>query len=322
MSATEVEERHTKKRRTHSPDLHSSTDELRKNDNNSHDNENQTQKHEKLTPALRYQLDKLAFFVVMYGAHKEKEFVKDIARKQNFPDLEKSLNNEDGLIHDYYDDKKNTLTQPPNKYTPKYIHFPSFIYSSIHPFIGLRYKAAGIIPYCRFPDGRSYMLLGCEDRSKKEIGMDNIWCYFGGKRVPEEAHPAETALRELREETAHVFSEDVMATIKATVFSPYCAKAWYPAGKFVLFFVMIAYDETLPAKFLRNRFKEESELSTECDQTRIAWIPTKLIAQALAAREDTIVLDGEKLKLYRFLVELLRGIYGVQNLLCSDFSAF
>eukprot|EP01103_Thecamoeba_quadrilineata_P008051 TRINITY_DN1783_c1_g1_i1.p1 TRINITY_DN1783_c1_g1~~TRINITY_DN1783_c1_g1_i1.p1 ORF type:complete len:446 (-),score=126.08 TRINITY_DN1783_c1_g1_i1:172-1509(-) len=166
------------------------------------------------------------------------------------------------------------------------------------------YKAAGVLPYAK-KDNKVYFLLGGEDRSSKKKNKElDVWLYFGGKRECGEKDPHATALREFCEETCGVLDKDMIAQ-KLQKSPP---TIWHSGGKFVLFFVEIDYDHSLPEKFRETLEKIDEEQKQQCDQFDIEWIDFLKINDCLNHR-DRIVKDPSSrygsILLANFFVQIL-----------------
>jgi hypothetical protein len=62
-------------------------------------------------------------------------------------------------------------------------------------------------------------------------------------------------------------------------------KIWIEDGKYVLFFLQIKFDQTLPEKF--NDMLEKKENKEDIDQVALAWVHADLLADSLL--ENSIV---------------------------------
>jgi len=67
------------------------------------------------------------------------------------------------------------------------------------------FRASGVLLLAQGPSEMAFFL-GAEDRSKKRSGLHRVWTNFGGKRNENET-PAQTATRELHEETGYLFKD-------------------------------------------------------------------------------------------------------------------
>lgn len=156
--------------------------------------------------------------------------------------------------------------------------------------------------------GRVHVLLGREDRSSKnrrEGGLDIGWMHFGGKREPHEHHPADTALRELNEETAGIF-EEKLANMKNNMLSRDALYEYHAPSKYVLYFVRIPFDKDLPERF-RTRLRKVED-RTGIDQDTIKWVPANLLTN-LTHKQNSVTVAGQELPLFKFFVEMIRQHY-------------
>lgn len=189
-----------------------------------------------------------------------------------------------------------------------------------------RYRAAGILPYA-FHEGTVYVLLGCEDRTKKNKRVGEVWLHFGGKKLdsnPQETHPATTAIREFHEETGGLFPIENTFHWQSVLMEETCQKIWYERGKYVLFFLPIPFDEDLPQRFAKL---DKSELK-EIDQSEIKWIPLPNLIESVSQfssdpeSEVTISIPSltSPLRIWNAFVGMLR-VPGVIHFLQSLLTA-
>lgn len=125
-------------------------------------------------------------------------------------------------------------------------------------------QAAGVIPYSFDERGVMHLLLGFEDRTKKDSKCPRSWNLFGGKRELFERRPSSTAIREFVEETLKVLTLGKFDAIKEAMEHSQMPKIWNAAGKFVAFFVHITFDVTIPQKFAEQRIG--TPLTSVCKQ--------------------------------------------------------
>jgi len=198
-------------------------------------------------------------------------------------------------------------------------YLPSFLFRQALPsYVLQHYCAAGVLLYAktnRKPKEANYVsgkinqiesenvvfLLGHEARKSR----DNYWLHFGGKKeIKTDTDPASTAMRELDEETACLFHENLYHW-KDRLQEPSMVKLWWKPGKYVLFFLEIEYDEKLPSKFAEIDKTNDYTRLHLCKYKELRWIcGSDLLVSAQT--HGSIIVDEKETSLERFFYKMLR----------------
>jgi len=190
-----------------------------------------------------------------------------------------------------------------NHYNTKFIK--KIVYK-IPKVICNEYKACGTIVVSRHPITRKIMiLLGKEDRTKR-IGKHRtplgiFWLNFQGKReIEDNNRPERTAFREFMEETGKIFSDHNCGII-SQLYDINTPKIWFSKSKYVLFFVVIPFDDNVSDKFLNM---DKNNLSNMY-QLDLQWFELYELLEDFDTKENIIKIGNKMDTIYPFFKNIL-----------------
>lgn len=118
-------------------------------------------------------------------------------------------------------------------------------------------------------------MLGREARGTASSGA--YWHIFGGKKDDtDKGSPYATAIRELQEECLNVLSP-IDTELRLALVEEATPKFWEKEGSYVLFFVEIPFDESLPQKF--DQLKAQNLEDRKCKHLSIRWLRASVISK-------------------------------------------
>lgn len=163
-------------------------------------------------------------------------------------------------------------------------------------------QAAGILLYAKDASGEVLFLLGLEKRKKDKRPF---WHILGGKKEEiDKGSPYTTALREMGEESLNVFAQ-LDTQLQRSLVEEATPKFWEKVGSYVLFFVEIPYDESVPHRFAQAKAQDPD--NSECKHKELRWFKGRDIMNYAADRDSFWILTGTigTQRLYKYCSILL-----------------
>lgn len=172
---------------------------------------------------------------------------------------------------------------------------------------------AGILPFCISPCHSVYFLVGLERDFYAPIGSALVWSDFGGRRDPEDAGPAHTATRELREESLGMVTAPPAERLEAGQFSAHMLflsrRRRSGVSRYDTYLVQTDFDATLPRRFARKRNEMERQGAPPhlLEKTRIQLVSAERLRVAVCGR-GPLRLRGSFVARARAALDLLAGV--------------
>lgn len=142
--------------------------------------------------------------------------------------------------------------------------------------------AAGVLPISVRPDGKCVVLLGRDSAAK-----GGKWSDFAGGREGRDATAADTAARELDEETGGVLRASRESLARCMLL-----RDATPGGRSMWRYALrIGYDAALPARFRGSKDDEK---------TALAWFPVRRLPPMRRVFAQQMRRDADALEAYAF----------------------
>lgn len=161
------------------------------------------------------------------------------------------------------------------------------------------YKSAGILPYRKDEEGKVWVLLGIERRTRADPTL--YLNFLGGMRHKPDVDAVETAVRELFETTGRLLANEKVMDIANNLRTKEDAQVmWIAAGKYALYPYELDHDLDI-----HERYNDVPKTSFNTVHS-LHWVNLAELLDAVKEKKDYLGADsGSGLNIYSFLATAL-----------------